>query len=106
MRREFTKEVRERAVKSFMDILILNELEKNTGISCYDLIISIHKKFAVLVSPGTVYATVYSLERKGLVGGTQTYRKTVYMLTDKGKEALEDVKKSKSELQSLMAIVF
>jgi DNA-binding PadR family transcriptional regulator len=106
VQREFAKEIWERALKNFIDILVLKELEKSTGISCYDLIISIHKKFAVLVSPGTVYATVYSLERKGLIGGTQTYRKTVYMLTDKGKEALEGVKKSKSEFQSLMTIVF
>jgi DNA-binding PadR family transcriptional regulator len=106
VQRAFVKEIRKRTLKSFMDVLVLKELEKNTGTGCYDLIISIHKKFAVLVSPGTVYSTVYSLERKGLIGGAQSYRKTVYMLTDKGKEILEDIEKAKRDFQSLMAMVF
>ncbi|HLE75903.1 MAG TPA: PadR family transcriptional regulator [Candidatus Bathyarchaeia archaeon] len=106
MQRDFVEDLRERTIKSFMDILALKELEKESAISSYDLIMLIHKKFAVLVSSGTVYATVYSLERRGLIEGAKNRRKTVYMLTDKGEKALQDIKKAKSELQSLMTIVF
>lgn len=106
MKADFLGQVREKIIKSFMDVLVLKELERESAISGYDLITFIHKRFDVLVSSGTVYSTLYSLERSGLIKGTRSSRKTIYKLTDKGEKALQAVKKAKRELQRLTARIF
>jgi len=70
-----------------MDIIILAEL-RNGPISGYDVISFIHNKFHLLVSLGTVYSLLYSLERNGLIEGTWNERKRVYKLTEKGKKTI------------------
>lgn len=106
MQTNFAKHLRRRIIKDYLDILALKELEKESLISSYDFMLSIHKKFAILVSPGTAYTAIYSLERKGLIEGTKNSRKTVYILTDKGEKALRDITKAKRELEQLVAMVF
>jgi len=63
------KQMHERIIKNVMDIIILAEL-RNGPISGYDAISFIHNKFHLLVSSGTVYSLLYSLERNGLIQGT------------------------------------
>jgi DNA-binding PadR family transcriptional regulator len=106
LQESYVTHLRRRTITRFMDICILRELEQETSISCYDAMLLIHKKFGVLISPGTVYSAVYSLERRGLVGCTQNHGRAVYMITEKGKEMLEDLKKAKSELNALWANLF
>jgi DNA-binding PadR family transcriptional regulator len=76
------KKMHERIIKNFMDIIILAEL-RNGPMSGYDVISFIHNKFHLLVSSGTVYSLLYSLERNGLIEGTWNERKRVYKLTEK-----------------------
>ena len=99
-------DLRKKAVTSFLDIFILKEFEQKTDITSYEVMLLIHKKFDVLFSPGTIYSAVYSLERRGLVGCTQNHGRAVCILTEKGKEMLEDLKKAKSELHVLWATLF
>ena len=106
LQESYITDLRKRTITSFMDICILKELEQETGISPYDVMLLIHKKFGVLISPGTVYSAVYSLERRGLVGCTQNHGRAACMLTEKGKEMLEDLKRAKSELHVLWATLF
>jgi len=75
----------ERIVKNFMDVLVMVELRDNP-LSGYDVISLIHKKFNLLVSSGTVYSLLYSLERDGLIEGKLNDRKRVYVLTEKGEK--------------------
>jgi DNA-binding PadR family transcriptional regulator len=63
------RKMHERIIKNFMDIIILAEL-RNGPMSGYDVISFIHNKFHLLVSSGTVYSLLYSLERNGLIEGT------------------------------------
>ena len=79
------KKMHERIIKNFMDIIIMTEL-RNGSLSGYDVISYIHNKFNLLVSSGTVYSLLYSLERNCLVEGTWDERKRVYKLTEKGKK--------------------
>lgn len=80
--------MRERLIKNFLDVLILIEL-KNEPLSGYDIITHVNNKFHFLVSAGTVYTMLYSLERKGLVRGIANSRKTTYTLTKKGTLMIE-----------------
>ena len=63
------KKMHERIIKNFMDIIVLTELRRGS-MSGYDVISFIHNKFHLLVSSGTVYSLLYSLERNGLIEGT------------------------------------
>ena len=68
------KKMYRRLIKSFLDVLILSEM-RNGPTSGYDIITFIHNKFDLLVSSGTVYSFLYSLERNGLIEGKWNSRK-------------------------------
>jgi len=95
------KKMHERIIKNFMDIIILAEL-RNGAISGYDVISFIHNKFHLLVSSGTVYSLLYSLERNGLIEGTWNERKRVYKLTEKGKRTIETILSANDKIKNFI----
>jgi DNA-binding PadR family transcriptional regulator len=98
------KKMHERVIKSFMDTIIMTEL-KNGPISGYDAITYIHTKFGFLVSSGTVYSLLYSLERSGLVDGVWIERKRVYRLTEKGTSTIQSILNSQDKIKSFMTTI-
>ncbi len=84
------KKMHERIIKSFMDLIVMAALLQGP-LSGYDVISYIHNKFNLLVSSGTVYSLMYSLERNDLVEGVWDERKRTYKLTDKGKKTIEAI---------------
>ncbi|MCW4016954.1 MAG: PadR family transcriptional regulator [Candidatus Bathyarchaeota archaeon] len=101
MTSKIVETLRRRTIKTFMDVLILAELQEKS-LSGYDIIGLIHKRFNILVSSGTVYSLLYSLERKGLVTADLDNRKRTYTLTDKGKQTLETVGRANGEINGLV----
>lgn len=91
------KIVKKQIIQSSMDILILAELN-NSSMSGYDAISFIHEKFGVLLSSGTVYSHIYSLERNGLVKGHNDKKKRIYSLTEMGEDFLKDATKTNLDL--------
>jgi len=102
---QIIKEMHGRIVKNFMDLLIMTEL-RNNPMSGYDVISFIHKKFRLLISSGTVYSLLYSLERDGLIEGNFNNRKRVYVLTEKGEETIQAIQESSQQIQAFMANLF
>ena len=100
-----TKKIHEKVVKSFLDTIIMAELQ-NGPKSGYDIISFIHSKFGFLLSSGTVYSLLHALERKNLVEGTWIKRKRVYKLTDKGAKTIETILYSHDKIKSFMATIF
>jgi len=98
---EVLKKMHRRMVKSFMDILILAEL-RNAPMSGYDVIAYIHNKFGILVSSGTVYSLLYSMERDDLIRGIWAKRKRVYELTEKGERNIEAILNANDKIKGLM----
>jgi DNA-binding PadR family transcriptional regulator len=98
---DFVKKLHRKTIKNFMDILILVEM-KRSSVSGYDVIGIIHKKFGILLSSGTVYSTLYSLERDGLIRGTWNNRKRVYTLTEKAKQKMGTVIKAEKGIQDFL----
>jgi DNA-binding PadR family transcriptional regulator len=92
----------ERIIKNFMDIIIMTEL-RNGPLSGYDVISYIHSKFNLLVSSGTVYSLLYSLERNGLVEGAWDERKRTYKLTEKGQKTIETILNANDKINGFMA---
>ena len=70
--------------------------------SGYDVISFIHNKFHLLVSSGTVYSLLYSLERNGLIEGTWNERKRVYKLTEKGKKTIEIILNANDKIKNFV----
>lgn len=101
MSQKIVEKLRKRVIKNFMDILVLTKL-RNSQMSGYDVISYIHKRFGILVSSGTVYSLLYSLERQGLIKGAINGRKRVYLLTEKSEQDLESIKKTGGEIQNLL----
>jgi DNA-binding PadR family transcriptional regulator len=96
------KKMHERIIKNFMDIIIMTEL-RNGSLSGYDVISYIHNKFNLLVSSGTVYSLLYSLERNGLVEGIWEERKRVYKLTAKGENTIDTLLSASDKIKGFMA---
>ncbi|MCD6445446.1 PadR family transcriptional regulator, partial [Candidatus Bathyarchaeota archaeon] len=95
------KKMHERIIKNFMDIIILAELRHRT-MSGYDVISFIHNKFHLLVSSGTVYSLLYSLERNGLIEGKWNERKRTYKLTQKGKKTIETILSANDKIKNFI----
>jgi DNA-binding PadR family transcriptional regulator len=95
-----------RVIKEFLDIIMLCELKARGELSGYDLAAFEREKFGVSLSPGTVYMTMYAMERRGLIAGRSNGKKTTYSLTAKGARAFEQIMASGSELVEFMKCVF
>ena len=95
------KKMHERIIKNFMDVIIMTEL-RNGSLSGYDVISLVHSKFNLLVSSGTVYSLLYSLERNGLVEGVWDERKRTYKLTEKGQKTIETILNASDKINGFM----
>ena len=96
------KKMHERIIKNFMDIIIMTEL-RNGPLSGYDVISYIHNKFNLLISSGTIYSLLYSLERNGLVEGVWDERKRIYKLTEKGQKTIETILNASDKIKGFIA---
>ena len=95
------EDLRKRTFKSLIETFILAELNDDP-LSGYDVNGLIHKRFDVVVSPGTIYSLLYSLERDGLIKGAQERNRRVYTLTEEGKKNKEVIKKVNEEIQKFL----
>ena len=100
------KEMQRNITKHFLDTIILAELRNTSFLGGYDIVELVHKKFGFLMSPGTVYGFLYSMERKGLIKGGWTEGKRTYVLTDRGAEAINAISKSKEEILRFLGTLF
>ncbi|MCJ7634375.1 PadR family transcriptional regulator [Candidatus Bathyarchaeota archaeon] len=106
MQSEILKEMERSMVMRFLDTIILAELKNSGPLSGYDVLDFMHKKFGFLISPGTIYALLYSMERTGLVKGSYAQTKRMYTLTGKGTETIDDILGSKEEIFRFMRTLF
>jgi len=95
------EKLQRRVVQNFMDIFILTEMKKGS-LSGYDVIGLVQKRFGLLVSSGTVYSLMYSLERVGMIKGVWNSRKRVYELTEKGERDIKVIAKANEEVQKFL----
>ena len=102
MSSEIVEKLEKRALRNFTDILILAEMKKEGSLSGYDVIGLLHKKFGVVMSSGTVYSLLYSLERDGLIKGAWNNRKRVYELSEKGEQNIKVITNANDAIQNFL----
>jgi len=98
---DLAEKLQKRIIHDFMDIFILAEMKKGS-LSGYDAINLIHRKFDLLVSSGTVYSLLYSLERDGWINGVWNDRKRVYELAEKGKRDIKAIAKANEGVHNFL----
>jgi len=106
MENKCIKQMRRRIVKNFLDTIFLAELKRTQPQSAYALMNLVHRKFGFLISAGTVYALLYSMERKDLVIGEVIENKRIYRLTQKGNETINIIINAKKEFFQYAKTVF
>jgi DNA-binding PadR family transcriptional regulator len=77
------KDFREKIVKDLLEVLILKSIKESSELTGYKIMKEFFEKLGILLSSGTIYSTLYSLEREGLVKG-EMKRHRVYSLTQRG----------------------
>ncbi|MFZ7137125.1 MAG: hypothetical protein ACOWW1_01720 [archaeon] len=75
------EKLRKHTVKSFVDLIIFTGLKGS--MRGYDVLSYIHSTFHVL-SSGTIYSYLYSLEREGLTVGEYQNKKHIYKIAEQG----------------------
>ena len=103
---EIVTDLNSRLIQNFMDIIALKLLRNNHLASGYDLIRHFHQRFHMLVSSGTVYSMLYSLERQGFLEGNFDGRRRVYRLTGQGEEFLKKVCMTQERSYAVFSSIF
>jgi DNA-binding PadR family transcriptional regulator len=98
---DLVEQLHKKAIKNFVDVLILSEM-KGKFLSGYDIIALFHNRFGILLSSGTVYSTLYSLERRGLIQGVWNDRKRVYELTETTERNMNTLTRAGKEIQDFL----
>ncbi len=98
MRGEIQKSAQERALRSFLDLAILQRLTQEP-LSGYEITVTFGKKFGVSMSPGTVYSVLQTLELYGLIGHKAESGQKFY-LTEKGKKLTKTLPLTTMELHT------
>lgn len=96
------KQLCERAVKNFLDVFILSRLESGKHMGGHDFVRLIHEKFGILMSPATIYSTLYALEREGFVTSYTTRKSRVYKIADKGRQFIKGANHAMNPVQNLI----
>ncbi len=100
---ETKKEFIKRLFACFLDVIIIAHFQQEP-FSGYDVLQFAHKKLEILLSPGTIYSTLYNMERGNLIVGFNGPNKRIYKVTEKGLHMAE-LASSPQELSAFFAAV-
>ena len=100
------KEIRKGLVKHFLDVIVLMCLKNQSPLSGYDMMALVQTRFGFMVSSGSIYSRLYAIEQRGLVKGEITNGKRVYVLTEEGRDFIDDMLHSKEEIVELVRSLF
>lgn len=100
-------EMRERIVRVFLDLIVLMKLSEGCEpLGGYDFGKLVTDEFDVVLSPGSIYAVLYSMERDGLIQASSKLRKRVYVLSDKGEATVKAVSAERAKVLDLFGSLF
>jgi DNA-binding PadR family transcriptional regulator len=101
------REINERIIRSLLDVIVLAKLRNRSALlGGYDVIELIHQEYNILISSGTVYAVLYSMERDGLIEAKATGRKRAYVLTEKGENKIKEISALKTNIVESLTKIF
>ena len=99
-------EIERRFFTNFLDLIILRILSSyKRSMGGYDIIRHLQLNHNILLSSGTVYSCLYTLERRDLIKGRQNGRKRVYTLTELGNRTVEAIECAKGRFNRLVSMI-
>jgi len=98
---QIINQMNQRITKSFLDVMILLELRKET-MNDNDIIAHIQNKFHITVEQESVHSTLNSLERNELIKSREAQEKRIYALTEKGEETVKTVLSLRDKILGLV----
>jgi len=104
-REEITSRIRQKCIRGFIDIMTL-DLLVDRPMCGYEIIESIYERTRVLLSPGTIYPLLDSLQRKGLIESESESKKKIYKITSSGRETLVRMSAEYAKIQSILSVSF
>jgi DNA-binding PadR family transcriptional regulator len=97
--KEILKEMRERIVKSFLDVIVLAKMsETSTPVSDHEITNFIQREFGAISSPASLSVLFYSCEKEGLITSSDFRKTKRYSLTTKGKNTLKIINREKPRI--------
>lgn len=72
-----------RLVSGFLDFIVLYHFQQEI-FSAYDVTQLVNRRLNILLSPGTIYSTLYSMQREGLLESYNIPNKRVFKASEKG----------------------
>ena len=96
--------IKEKSINAFLDLAILCRL-MNKPMSGYAITSLLVKETGILVSPGMIYNTLYSMEINGLVKCIRKKPGRVYSLTEQGIEMAAAIPNKHKEIQAFLKIL-
>lgn len=105
MEPELLGEMHKRIVQNFLDIVILQELNKRP-LHCYDIISQIYNKHYTQLSSGKTYSRLFALERDGLVKSELNSNKRIFNITQRGKERVRELSMEKTRILGFFLDLF
>jgi DNA-binding PadR family transcriptional regulator len=94
--------VRKRVLKACLSVAIMAELSKRTALSATNIISILKKRYNIQLSAGTVYSVLYALEKDRNIQRLPNRRKKLYVLTNKGKENIKNIRRNIGELNKVI----
>lgn len=95
------KKIIQRVVKHFLDLIVLSQSKKG-AITGYSVMTYVNENFDIMLSPGTVYSTIYALERQNCLVGSHVGDKRCYSITETGQQRIETYVSMKTEITDLI----
>ncbi|MCW3976332.1 MAG: PadR family transcriptional regulator [Candidatus Bathyarchaeota archaeon] len=105
METELLRQMNERIVKNFLDILILIELRRGS-LSDSELATGLLGKVGEVADPHLVESNLSFLTKEGFITNRSVENQKLYTLTDQGKEKVKAVLDSKNKLLGLFLNLF
>jgi len=102
---EILMKMHRRVVSNFLDFSILLKL-RNGSLSDQDAISYIHKRFNVVISPGTIYSCLHHLENEELIQAKWDRKKKVYSLTERGEGTVKTLLSMRDKILGLVLNIF
>lgn len=100
------RRARKRAVNNLLEFIVLVIL-RDQMVCGYEILASIHTKFNVLLSPGTLYPILNNMASAGLIAKERITRKILLKLTPLGESLLKLWQSERDDFQSsLQGLLF
>jgi DNA-binding PadR family transcriptional regulator len=99
IRKSFNRKI----VACLLEEIILTHF-RECSFSGYDVVVFLQRELGTSLSSATVYGSLYSMERKGLLTGHSKDRKRIFRITELGNLTVK-ILASKTEIDRLVTVV-